>query len=48
MTDHDVYRQITPEMVENSILICNREILDQKEFTDKGITFKGVGKSSLD
>ena len=46
MTDHDIYRQITPEMVKNSILICNREILDQKEFTSKGITFKGVGKPS--
>lgn len=46
MTDHDIYRQITPEMVKNSILICNREILDQKEFTSKGIIFKGVGKSN--
>lgn len=44
MTDHDVYREITPEMFENSIFICNKPILDQKEFENKGIIFRGVGK----
>ncbi len=44
MTDHDIYRQITPKMIKNSILICNREILNPKEFKDEGIIFKGVGR----
>lgn len=47
MTDHDIYRQITPEMIKNSILICNHNILDQKEFEDKGIIFKGVGSKGV-
>lgn len=44
MTDHDVYRQITPEMIKSSVFICNHHILDPKEFEDKGIIFKGVGR----
>jgi len=44
MTDHDVYHEITPKMIKNSIMICNRKILNKKEFMDKGIVFKGVGR----
>ncbi|UTB33049.1 MAG: nucleotide sugar dehydrogenase [Methanobacterium sp. ERen5] len=45
MTDHDDYRCITPEMIEKSILICNRPILDQDLFKSSGIEFKGVGRN---
>lgn len=34
-------------MIKNSILICNHNILDQKEFEDKGIIFKGVGSKGV-
>lgn len=44
LTDHDQYRQITPEMIKSQILICNRPILDPKPFKNKGIIFKGVGR----
>ncbi|MEW6009844.1 nucleotide sugar dehydrogenase [Methanobacterium alkalithermotolerans] len=44
MTDHDIYRQITPEMIKNSILICTRPILDPAEFKKNGVIFKGVGR----
>lgn len=44
MTDHDLYRQITPEMIKKSIFICTRPILEPKEFKKKGVLFKGVGR----
>ena len=47
MTDHDVYRQIVPEMIKSPVFICNRQILNSKEFEDKGIVFKGVGIPNL-
>lgn len=47
MTDHDVYRQIVPEMIKSPVFICNRQILDSKEFKEKGIIFKGVGIPNL-
>lgn len=47
MTDHDTYRKITPEMVRSSVFICTRQILNSKEFEDKGVMFKGVGIPNL-
>lgn len=44
MTDHDIYRQITPQMIKKSILICTRPILDPVEFKKNGVIFKGVGR----
>lgn len=44
VTDHDEYKAIKPEMVENSIFICTRPILDPDEFREKGIIFRGVGR----
>ena len=44
MTDHDIYRKITPDLVKSPIFICTREILNPKEFKDEGIIFKGVGR----
>ncbi len=31
-TDHDEYREIKPEMIENNLFICTRPILDPEEF----------------
>lgn len=44
VTDHDQYRQITPEMMKSPIFICNRPILDPEKFKNEGIIFKGVGR----
>ncbi len=44
ITDHDSYRQITPEMIKKSIFICTRPILDPAEFRKRGVIFKGVGR----
>jgi UDP-N-acetyl-D-mannosaminuronic acid dehydrogenase len=44
MTDHDLYREISPEMVKSPIFICNRPILNFEDFKNKGIIFKGIGR----
>jgi UDP-N-acetyl-D-mannosaminuronic acid dehydrogenase len=44
ITDHEEYYNITPEMIENSIFICNRPILDPEEFRKQGVIFRGVGR----
>jgi len=45
VTDHDLYRNIKPEMIKNRLLVCTRPILDRKTFQEKGVVFKGVGRS---
>lgn len=47
ITDHDQYRQLTPEMINSPIFICNRPILDPEIFKNKNIIFKGVGRLNL-
>lgn len=44
ITDHEEYYNITPEMIENSIFICNRPILDPEVFRKQGVIFRGVGR----
>jgi len=44
ITDHDEYKGIKPEMIENKLFICTRPILDPAEFKSKGIVFKGIGR----
>lgn len=44
ITDHDDYKNISPEMIKNSIFICTRPIFDLDEFRNKGVIFKGVGR----
>ncbi|MGL6298617.1 MAG: nucleotide sugar dehydrogenase [Methanobacteriaceae archaeon] len=44
ITDHNDYKNITPDMIKNSIFICTRPIFDLDEFRNKGVIFKGVGR----
>lgn len=43
MTDHDVYKNIKPEMIKNKFIISTRPILNSKEFRDKNINFQAIG-----
>ena len=43
ITDHDEYKSIIPQMIENKIFICTRPILNPDEFRREGILFKGIG-----
>ena len=45
VTDHDLYRDIKPEMIKNGLIICTRPILDKETFQENGVIFKGVGRS---
>lgn len=44
MTEHDDYLSITPELVKSPIFICTRPILSPEEFSNNGISFKGLGR----
>ncbi len=44
ITDHDEYKNITPEMIENNIFICTRPILDPDDFKREKVIFKGIGR----
>jgi UDP-N-acetyl-D-mannosaminuronic acid dehydrogenase len=43
LTDHDMYKKITPEMIKKGVLVCTRPILDPYKFRENGILFRGVG-----
>ena len=45
ITDHDIYRNIKPDMIKNRLLVCTRPILDRDLFQNGGVIFKGVGRS---
>ncbi len=45
ITDHKEYYSITPEMIEKSVFVCTRPILDPEKFKNQGVIFKGVGRS---
>jgi len=44
MTDHDIYREISPEMIKSPIFICTRPILNPEDFKNNGIIFRGIGR----
>lgn len=44
VTDHDEYKAIMPQMVENGILICTRPILNPDLFRKNDFIFKGLGR----
>ncbi len=44
ITDHDEYKEITPQMIENRIFICTRPILNPDDFKREGVIFKGIGR----
>lgn len=43
MTDHDLYKEITPDMLKNNLIISTRPILDSDKFRKEGISFKAIG-----
>lgn len=43
MTDHDLYKELTPEMLTNKIIISTRQILDSDKFRKSGINFQAIG-----
>lgn len=45
LSDHDEYKNITPQMILNKVFICTRPILNPETFREEGIIFKGVGRS---
>lgn len=44
ITDHKEYLDIKPEMIEKSVFVCTRPILDPEDFRKQGVIFKGVGR----
>ncbi|MBV1768267.1 MAG: nucleotide sugar dehydrogenase, partial [Methanobacterium sp.] len=44
MTDHDVYKEISPKMVKSPIFICTRPILNPDDFKNNEIIFRGIGR----
>ena len=44
ITDHREYFDITPKMIEKSVFVCTRPILDPEKFREEGVIFKGVGR----
>lgn len=45
VTDHDIYKDIKPSMIEKGLLVCTRPVLDPETFRKAGVVFKGVGRS---
>lgn len=45
VTDHDLYKDIKPNMITKGLLVCTRPVLDKETFQKGGVTFKGVGRS---
>jgi UDP-N-acetyl-D-mannosaminuronic acid dehydrogenase len=44
VTDHDLYKDITPPMIEKGVLVCTRPVLNPDDFRGEGVIFKGVGR----
>ncbi|MDI6645179.1 MAG: nucleotide sugar dehydrogenase [Methanobacteriaceae archaeon] len=44
ITDHELYKNITPDDIKNRVFICTRPILNPEDFRKKGVIFKGVGR----
>lgn len=43
MTDHDLYKNLKPEMLKNRFIISTRDILDVDEFREYGINYQAIG-----
>jgi len=43
MTDHDLYKTITPDMLVNKFIISTRDILNAEEFRQSGINYQAIG-----
>lgn len=43
VTDHHIYKDITPEMIKKGVLVCTRPLFSPEDFKSEGVIFKGVG-----
>lgn len=43
MTDHDTYKNITPDRLKNNLIISTRPILDSDKFRKAGVKFEAIG-----
>ena len=44
ITDHDLYKNISPKDIQGGVLVCTRPVLNPEDFRAKGVIFKGVGR----
>jgi UDP-N-acetyl-D-mannosaminuronic acid dehydrogenase len=44
ITDHAEFKKITPDMIENNVMVCTRPILDPEVFKQNGVLFRGIGR----
>lgn len=43
VTDHDEFKEITPDRITNKLMVCTRPILNSSSFNENNVIFKGVG-----
>lgn len=43
MTDHELYKDLKPDMLVNKFIISTRPVLDSEKFRECGITFQAIG-----
>lgn len=43
ITDHDLYKNITPDMINNKFIIVTRPILNPTKFRESGVNFQAIG-----
>lgn len=43
VTDHDLYKNITPDMINNKFIIVTRPILNSTKFREFGVNFQAIG-----
>ena len=47
MTDHDLYKNLMPDMFKNKFIISTRPILDSTLFRNSGVNFQAIGNVTL-
>ena len=47
MTDHDLYKNLRPDMLKNKFIISTRPILDSTLFRNSGVNFQAIGNVTL-
>lgn len=43
VTNHDLYKNITPDMINNKFIIVTRPILNSTKFRESGVNFQAIG-----
>ena len=47
MTDHDLYKNLRPDMLKNKFIVSTRPILDSTLFRNSGVNFQAIGNVTL-